>query len=87
MIIRKFLYSDCDEVSNVCMHSFMNTVADTLSEQGILTFARLASCLLSSLKIVASNIKLTVHASTTSVSAYERYGFISVGDIADLRDG
>ncbi|OHU87775.1 MULTISPECIES: GNAT family N-acetyltransferase [Pseudoalteromonas] len=133
MVIRELLHGDCDEVSKVCMSSFMNSVAGTLSEQGIVTFKRIASGaalsermtqdnlmlvavingrvagyvelkqgqhiamlfvapqyqkqgvgrrLLSSLKSGVSNTKLTVHASTTSVSAYERYGFISVGDIA-----
>ncbi|MCF6435166.1 GNAT family N-acetyltransferase [Pseudoalteromonas sp. MMG021] len=115
------------------MSSFMGTVAETLPEQGVLTFGQIASSdalfermmqdnimlvalidafvvgyvelkqrkhiamlfvapeyqrqgvgrsLLSEIKRAAASPKLTVHASTTSVSAYERYGFVSVGDIA-----
>lgn len=42
MIIRKMKEKDLDAVSATCMNSFLASVADTLSNEGILTFTNIA---------------------------------------------
>ncbi|WP_299494414.1 GNAT family N-acetyltransferase [uncultured Shewanella sp.] len=43
MIIREMEEKDLDAVSAICMHSFLASVADTLSDEGVLTFTNIAT--------------------------------------------
>lgn len=43
MIIRKMEEKDLEAVSATCMDSFLQSVADTLSDEGILTFSNIAA--------------------------------------------
>lgn len=43
MIIRKMEEKDIEDVSATCMASFLRSVADTLSEEGISTFSKIAA--------------------------------------------
>lgn len=43
MIIRKMEERDIEAVSATCMASFWQSVAGTLSEEGILTFSKIAA--------------------------------------------
>ncbi|WP_212652364.1 GNAT family N-acetyltransferase [Marinomonas sp. CT5] len=44
MIIRKMEEKDLEAVSAVCMDSFLQSVADTLSDEGISTFSSISRC-------------------------------------------
>ncbi len=43
MLIRKLEQADLEVVSSICMGSFLNSVAGSLSEQGISTFTKLSN--------------------------------------------
>ena len=43
MIVRKMEEKDIEDVSATCMASFFRSVADTLSEEGISTFSKIAA--------------------------------------------
>ncbi|WP_296047698.1 GNAT family N-acetyltransferase [uncultured Alteromonas sp.] len=44
MVIRKLEEKDLEAVSAICMSAFFNSVAGTLTDEGVATFSKIAAC-------------------------------------------
>lgn len=85
MNIREMEQRDLEAVSAICIDSFSQSVAGSLSAAGVSTFNNIAasSALLATALRYAWVDTVTVKASLSSVVAYEKYGFKCNGGIAE----
>lgn len=84
MVIRKMTSQDIERVSELCLASFMDSVAGTLSDEGIATFTNIASIGSFKKRMQQSNTFLVYEQATDNNKQTDHQGISAVTQVMGL---